>query len=174
VKAAGSTDISSAEEKLDQLAQSGGNLKDANLPHFYQMSPWPCAPSLESSLIQGSGTFSNAVPFKPVVVSFKDFAVSDAAVDRAEWWLRRQALAYTLGICPIFALVSPEMSEEKMAELIASSAEWNEFTVEQLREVGKQVVCQSLQMSEKTGEVHSTLQVEGFDSARDDLLARFS
>jgi len=174
VKAAGSTDRTSAEEKLDQLAQSGGNLKDANLPHFYQMSPWPCAPSLESSLIQASGTFSNAVPAQPVVVAFKDFGVSDAPVDRAEWWLRRQALAYTLGICPIFALVSPEMSEERLAELIASSAEWDAFTVEQLREVGKEVVRQSLQMSEKVGEVHSTVQVEGFDSARDELIARFS
>jgi aldehyde:ferredoxin oxidoreductase len=174
VKAAGSKDRSSAEEKLDQLAQSGGHLKDANLPHFYQMSPWPCAPSLESSLIQASGTFSNAVPFKPVVVAFKDFGVSDAPVDRAEWWLRRQALAYTLGICPIFTLVSPEMSEERLAELIASSAAWDAFTVEQLREVGKEVVRRSLQMSEKVGEVHATLEVEGFDSARDELRARFS
>ena len=138
------------------------------------MSPWPCAPSLESSLIQASGTFSNAVPFKPVVVDFKDFGISDAAVDRAEWWLQRQALAYTLGICPIFALASPEMSEEKLAELIASSAEWDEFTVEQLREVGKQLVSQSLQMSEKSGEIHSDLQGEGFDSACDELIARFS
>ena len=174
VKAAGSTALSSAEETLEHLAQSGGNLKDANLPHFYQMSPWPCTPSLESSLIQASGIFSNAVPFKPVVVSFKDFGVSDAAADRAEWWLRRQALAYTLGICPIFALVSPEMSEEKLTELIASSAAWDAFTVEQLRDVGEQVVRQSLQLSEKVGEVHSTLQLEGFDSARDDLLSRFS
>jgi hypothetical protein len=174
VKAAGSRDRSAAEEKLDQLAQSGGNLRDANLPHFYQMSPWPCAPSLESSLIQASGTFSNAVPFNPVVVSFKDFGVTDAPVDRAEWWLRRQALAYTLGICPIFALVSPEMSEEKLTELIATSAAWDDFSAEQLREVGGQVVRQSLQMSEKAGEVHSTLQVEGFDSARDELVARFS
>ena len=174
VKAAGSKDISAAEEKLEQLAQSGENLKDADLPHFYQMSPWPCAPSLESSLIQASGAFSNAVPFKPVVVAFKDFGVSDAAVDRAEWWLQRQALAYTLGICPIFALVSPEMSEEKLTELIAASAEWDAFTVEQLREVVRQLVRQSLQMSEKTGEIHSTLQLEGFDSARDELIARFS
>ena len=66
------------------------------------------------------------------------------------------------------------MSEEKLAELIASSAEWDEFAVEQLREIGKQLVCQSLQMSEKAGEIHSTLQGEGFDSARDELIARFS
>lgn len=174
VKAAGSTDISSAGEKLAQLAQAGGTLKEAGLPHFYQMSPWPLAPSLESSLIQASGIFSNAVPFKPVVVSFKDFAVSEAAADRAEWWLRRQALAYTLGICPIVALASPEMSEEKLAGLVASAANRDEFTVEELRRVGHEVVRQSLAMGEKAGEVHATLQVEGFASALNDLLARFA
>ena len=36
VKASGVADLSSATEKLDQLAQSGGDLKEADLPHLYR------------------------------------------------------------------------------------------------------------------------------------------
>lgn len=173
-KASGAADLSSATEKLDQLAQSGGDLKEADLPHLYSVAPWPLPASLESSLIQACGVFSNAVPPMPVVASFNDFGVADGAVDKAAWWVKRQALAYVLGICPIFALTSPEVNEERLTELIKLSAEWEDFSVEKLEEIVVQTVRQSLQAGEQVGEVHSSQQVEGFDSARNDLLARFS
>jgi hypothetical protein len=110
----------------------------------------------------------------PVVASFTDFGVGDGAVDRAAWWMKRQALAYVLGLCPIFALTSPEVSEERLTELIKLSAEWDEFSLEKLQDIVVQTVKQSLKTSEQAGEVHSSQQVDGFDSARNDLLARFS
>mgnify|MGYP001549259317 CR=1 FL=1 len=173
-KASGAADLSSATEKLGQLAQSGGDLKEADLPHLYGVAPWPLPDSLESSLVQGCGVFSNAVPPMPVVASFNDFGVGDGAVDKAAWWVKRQALAYVLGICPIFALTSPEVNEERLTELIKLSAEWEDFSVEKLEEIVVQTVRQSLQSGEQVGEVHSSQQVEGFDSARNDLLSRFS
>jgi hypothetical protein len=173
-KAGGSGDLSSTTEKLDQLAQSGGELKEADLPHLYGVSPWPLPASLESSLIQACGVFSNAVPTMPVVASFSNFGVEGDAVDKAAWWVKRQALAYVLGICPIFALTSPEVNEERLTELIKLSAEWEDFSVEKLQEIVAQTVKQSLQTREQAGKVHSSQQVEGFDSARNDLLARFS
>jgi len=173
-KAAGSGDLSSTMGKLDQLAQSGGDLKEADLPHFFGVSPWPLPASLESSLVQACGVFSNAVPPVPVVTSFTDFGVGDGAVDKATWWMKRQALAYVLGICPIFVLTSPEVNEERLTELIKLSAEWDDFSTEKLQEIVSQTVKRSLQTGEQAGEAHSSLQVEGFDSARSDLLARFS
>ena len=174
VEAAGSKDLQSTTEKLDQLAQSGGSLKESDLPHLYQVSPWPISASLETSLVQAFGIVSNAVPPMPIVASYQDFGVKDAAVDRAEWWIRKQSLSYILGICPIFSLTSPEMSEEKIVELIKSSADWDDFDMKKLQEVVGQLVNQSLKLSERTGEVHSSLKVEGFDDAMNDLLSRFS
>lgn len=173
-EAAGSKDLQSVTETLDQLAQSGGNLKESDLPHLYQVSPWPISASLEASLIQSFGVVSNAVPPMPIVASYQDFGVNDAAVDRAEWWIRRQSLSYILGICPIFALTSPEMSEEKMVELIKCSADWDNFDMNKLQEVIHQLVSQSLKAAVKVGDVHASLKVDGFDEAMSDLLARFS
>lgn len=174
VEAAGNKDLQSVTEKLDQLAQSGENLKESDLPHLYQVSPWPIPASLETSLIQAFGVVSNAVPPMPIVASYQDFGAKDAAVDRAEWWIRRQSLSYILGICPIFALASPEVSEEKLVELIKSSADWDDFDINKLQEVVNQLVSQSLKSSEKAGDVHASLKVDGFDDAMSDLLARFS
>jgi len=58
----------------------------------------------------GKGVFSPWAPPKPI------FAKFDGNQD-ASWWQRRQALAYIFGIHPIFALMSPELSEEKLIEL---------------------------------------------------------
>lgn len=173
-EAAGSKDLKSATGTLEQLAQSGGSLKESDLPHSYQISPWPLPVSLESSLVQAFGIFSNAVPPMPIVTSYQGFGVKDTAVDRAEWWIRRQSLSYILGICPIFSLTSPEISEEKLVELVKSSADWDEFDLKKLQEIVGQLVSQSLKNSEKVGEVHPSLKVDGFDDAISDLLSRFS
>jgi len=174
VEAQGKRDLLSAKAALEQLATTGGNLKDAKLPHFYQISPWPLPPSLESSLIQAFGVFSNAIPPLPVVASYQDFGVKDSAVDRAEWWIRRQALSSILGICPLFALTSPGMSEEKLAELVKTSTLWDECEVHTLREVVGRLVRASLKSSTKDGEIHSSLKVDGFEKAMSDLIGRFS
>lgn len=174
VEAAGKKDLQSVTETLEQLAQSGGSLKESNLPHFYQVSSWSLPTSLESSLIQAFGIFSNAVPPLPIVASYQDFGVKDTAVDKAEWWIQRQSLSYILGICPVFSLTSPEMSEEKLVELVKSSTDWDGFDLKKLQEVSSQMVRQSLKISEKVGEVHPSLKVDGFDDAINDLLARFS
>ena len=171
---AGGKDIQSVAEKLEQLAQSGGSLKESDLPHCYQVSPWPLPAALETTLIQAFGVVSNAVPPMPIVASYQDFGIKDSAVDRAEWWIRRQSLSYILGICPIFFLTSPEVSEEKLVDLIKTSAEWDDFDEKKLQEVVGQLISQSIKASEKSGEVHSSLKVDGFDGAMSDLLARFS
>ena len=173
-EAARNKDLQSVTETLEQLAQSGGSLKESDLPHFYQVSPWPIFTSLETSSVQAFGVFSNAVPPMPIVASYQDFGVKDTAVDRAEWWIRRQSLSYILGICPIFSLTSPEISEEKLVELVKSSADWDEFDLKKLQEVVGQLVSQSLKTSERVGEIHLSLKVDGFDDAINDLLSRFS
>jgi signal transduction histidine kinase len=66
------------------------------------------------------------------------------------------------------------VSEEKLVELIKSSADWDDFDINKLQEVVNQLVSQSLKTSEKAGEVHASLKVDGFDDAMSDLLARFS
>ncbi|KPJ59254.1 MAG: hypothetical protein AMJ42_02160, partial [Deltaproteobacteria bacterium DG_8] len=174
VETAGKKDLQSVTGALDKLAQSGGNLKESDLPHFYQVSSWPLPPSLEISLIQAFGIFSNAVPPMPIVASYQDFGVKDSAVDRAEWWIRRQSLSYILGICPIFSLTSPEMSEEKLVGLIKCSADWDDFDLKKLQEVTAQLLSQSLKPREKVGEVHPSLKVDGFDGALNDLFNRCS
>jgi len=56
-----------------------------------------------------AGIFSPWAPDKPI---FADFGPTDAA-----WWLRRQAVAHIFGLSPLFALMSPELSEAALLEL---------------------------------------------------------
>jgi len=49
-------------------------------------------------------------------------------------WLRRQAVAYIFGLHPLFALVAPELTEEKLLEIGSIGTEM-EFTSETLDEV---------------------------------------
>jgi len=58
----------------------------------------------------GKGKFSPWSPPKPIFANF-------GGSQDAQWWERRQAVAYIFGIHPIFALMSPELSEEKLIEL---------------------------------------------------------
>lgn len=61
--------------------------------------------------IPGKGVFSPWAPMKPVFGDFEDAGNVD------EWWERRQAVAYIFGIHPIFAVMSPELTEDSMIEL---------------------------------------------------------
>ncbi len=58
-----------------------------------------------------TGLFS---PWAPPVPLFADFG---GEKDHA-WWERRQAVAYIFGIDPVFALMAPELTEEKLIELV--------------------------------------------------------
>jgi aldehyde:ferredoxin oxidoreductase len=63
---------------------------------------------------QAPGPFSPWAPPKPI---FADFGLAADGSGDAAWWSRRQAVAYLFGIHPIFALMAPELSEEKLLEL---------------------------------------------------------
>ena len=85
-------------------------------------------PGLQGTLeCVGQSPFSPWTPMKPI---FADFGVT---ADEA-WWRRRQAVAYIFGIHPIFALMSPELSEDVLLELAAIGTGM-EFSAELLDQV---------------------------------------
>jgi aldehyde:ferredoxin oxidoreductase len=60
----------------------------------------------------GASKFSPWCPPKPLFADFGD-------IDKdSGWWERRQAVAYIFGIDPIFAIMAPELTEEKLIELV--------------------------------------------------------
>ena len=84
----------SGQKDPDEIEQSFSDLKrPVTLPEGARFSFWS--------------------PIQPL---FSDFGVSDTNAYFA-WWTRRQALAYLFGIHPIFANMSPELSEELMIEM---------------------------------------------------------
>lgn len=174
VKAQGAKDLASTTEKLTQLAASGGGVKEAGLPHFYGISPWPLKSSPEIELVQAFGVFSNAVPPMPIVASWENFGVTGSAVDKAAWWLKRQSIAYIVGICPIFALAAPELSDQKLAELVSCSLVSEDFQAETLEKLAEETVRQSLRAGARQGEIHPSLKGDGFEAAYRDLTARFA
>ncbi len=56
-----------------------------------------------------------------------------------ETWLRRQAVAYIFGLHPIFALMAPELTEEKLLDLSSLGTEL-ELTSETLNEVVADII----------------------------------
>ena len=64
--------------------------------------------------VPDGGKFSSYSPAQPL---FSDFGVSDTTSYQA-WWMRRQAVAYIFGIHPIFANISPELSEELLLQMV--------------------------------------------------------
>lgn len=69
-----------------------------------------------SVTLEGNGIFSPWCPLQPI---FGDFGADDTAA----WWERRQAVAYIFGIQPVFAVMSPELTEESMLETSNIGAE---------------------------------------------------
>ena len=89
----------SGETTLDGLVGSFDNIKGAiEIPGKELFSPWS--------------------PVKPI---FDEFDVSDD--EALAWWERRQAVAMIFGIQPLFAQMSPELSEENMLELASLGTE---------------------------------------------------
>jgi aldehyde:ferredoxin oxidoreductase len=60
----------------------------------------------------GSGIFSPWCPLEPVFGKFED-----SGDDPAVWWNRRMAVAYIFGIHPVFAVMSPEITEDDLLEI---------------------------------------------------------
>jgi aldehyde:ferredoxin oxidoreductase len=94
--------------------------------------------AIEQSLVGLQGTvsvpegakFSSWAPRQPI---FGDFGLSGES-SLQDWWVRRQAVAYIFGIHPIFANMSPELSEEVMLEMVNKGTELG-LTQEDLNQV---------------------------------------
>jgi len=76
------------------------------------------------------GPFSAWAPDRPLLA---DFGLPADGSGTAAWWQRRQALAYLFGIHPIFMLMAPELSEEKLIEL-ARVGTGLDFTAEKVEQ----------------------------------------
>jgi aldehyde:ferredoxin oxidoreductase len=164
VEKAGKKDLGGTNEELSKLTKSQTGLKEAGLPHFNGVSPWPVTPSLDTALVQALGIFSNAVPPQVVVGTSKDFSLEESPIARAAFWAKRQAIAYILGICPIFILVAPEMTEEKLAALIKLTMNWEDFSADRLSGICSRYLSEILTMQEGAGEIHSSLKLEGLEA----------
>ncbi|MFZ3046638.1 MAG: aldehyde ferredoxin oxidoreductase N-terminal domain-containing protein [Desulfatirhabdiaceae bacterium] len=70
--------------------------------------------------LAGGGCFSPWCPTQPV---FNDFGLSGDATEVEAWWKRRQAVALIFGIQPVFAVMCPELTEEKLIELACIGTE---------------------------------------------------
>ena len=77
--------------------------------------------------LPGRGIFSPWCPAQPIFGEF-----DDAGGDLAQWWERRQAVAYIFGIHPIFAVISPEITEDDLLDLanIGTEFELSEDTLD--------------------------------------------
>lgn len=74
----------------------------------------------------GNGIFSPWCPIQPVFGNFENIGG-----DMEAWWNRRMAIAYIFGIHPIFAVMSPEITEEDLLEIstIGTEIEFSEVTL---------------------------------------------
>jgi aldehyde:ferredoxin oxidoreductase len=68
--------------------------------------------------LPGNGIFSPWCPQQPLFGEFEN-----VGADPALWWERRMAVAYIFGIHPIFAVMSPEITEEDLVEIAAVGTE---------------------------------------------------
>jgi aldehyde:ferredoxin oxidoreductase len=168
----GKKNLSEALTEAEKLAEGGKDLASLGLPNFYGVSPSPVS-SPEAGLMQAVGIFSPAIPQTPLISSWEDFGVGSSPVERAEWWLKRQAISYIAGICPLHSIMSPKLSSEKMAEFISLSL-GIELSSSDLEEIAKKVISETIKAGRKEGEVHSSLKTPEFESNLKELEARLA
>jgi aldehyde:ferredoxin oxidoreductase len=109
-----------AAKILTSLAKYGIDAQAAAA--YCQKAQWTDVSRIHESLgqIKGSpegpapGPFS---PWAPRTPLFADFSLPPDGNGTQAWWEKRQALAYLFGIHPLFILMAPELSEEKLLEL---------------------------------------------------------
>jgi hypothetical protein len=111
-------------EGLDGLA--AGGTADS-------LAVWPVAGALDSAIAAQTTAFSMAVPTR---------AIFGGQLD-ADAWIKSQAMAYVLGIDPVMAVLCPEITGEKMAELVQISAEWDDFSADALNTICAELVKKS-------------------------------
>jgi len=121
LKSKGASDIAA----LDDLAANG----TLDAP-----APWPLEGSQDDAIAAVTKAFSTAVPLKGIFAN---------QGDGADWWVKRQALAYILGLDPVVVLMTPELTEEKIAECVQVCAEWDEFTVDDLQRIVSELMEKS-------------------------------
>lgn len=95
-----------------------------------QSLPWPIDGD-DHRLEQEASIFSPWPPPRPV---FGSVVLPSEAKEVSNWWLHRNSLAYTFGICPIFMQMNPEINEEMLLEKLRFGTGMD-FTMEKLQEV---------------------------------------
>jgi aldehyde:ferredoxin oxidoreductase len=83
-----------------------------------QVQPW--SPDIAEA--QAELAITKFSPWTPPQPLFADWQVEPGAAT-TQWWLRRNALAYIMGICPIFAVMAPELDEEKFLQALRLGTE---------------------------------------------------
>ena len=166
----GKKSLGEALSEVGKLAEEGKDLASLDLPNFYGVSPSPIS-TPEASLIQAVGIFSSAVPQIPLISSWEDFGVGSSPVERAEWWLKRQAISYITGICPLHSIMSPRLSSEKIAELISLSL-GIDLSSSDLEGLASKVISETIKAGKKEGEVHPSLRTPEFDANLKELQTR--
>ncbi|MEW6442430.1 MAG: aldehyde ferredoxin oxidoreductase N-terminal domain-containing protein [bacterium] len=154
----GVTSAAEAESALAAFAAEGFSLEADGVESVYGAAPWPFSASPEARLLQAASIFSHSLPPQPVFGSWEEFGAPAGAEGRARWWLERQACCLILGICPLSALLSPELSLEQMAGLAAKASQWEALTPDLLREKARELVRQSAALAEPRGSLPSAWQ----------------
>ena len=89
-------------------------------------APWPIDGNPDKAILGVSSAFSTAIPPKGIF--------ANQGMDANEW-VKKQAIAYTLGIDPVIMLMAPEITEEKLVELIQMSGEIEDFSADDLNNI---------------------------------------
>jgi aldehyde:ferredoxin oxidoreductase len=165
----GVTAADEAVKRVQALAGEGIDLDGAGVESLYGIAPWPLSEALEARLIQAVSVFSHAVPLSPLGGGWSDVSVGDDPAERAQWWLDRMAVASILGICPIAALLSPEFTLEKMAELGAKAVGWDGLTEEALLKQARNLVKETNALGEANGSVPASWASADLDGALEKL-----
>jgi Aldehyde ferredoxin oxidoreductase, N-terminal domain len=151
----GVTEVDEAVKRVHAFAGQGADLGKAGVENVYGTAPWPLSESMEARLIQTVSVFSHAVPLRPLGGGWADFAVGEAPVERAQWWLDRMAACSILGICPISTLLSPAFSLKRMAHLAAKAVAWDALTEEELLKRSRKLVQETHALGEGAGTLPS-------------------
>lgn len=166
----GVTDAGEAEKSLAAFLVEGFSLDGQGVENVYGAAPWPLSVGLEARLVQAASLFSHSLPPQPALASFEDFSAPDDAAGRARWWLERQAACLILGICPLSALLSPELSLEKMAGLAAKACRWDSLTEDVIRSKARKLVQKTAALAEPKGKLPSAWQDPEFEASVKGLL----
>jgi len=159
-----------AEGALADFVREGCSLEGEGARHVRGVAPWPLSDSPESRLVQAASLFSHALPPQPALGSFEDFSVPASPQERARWWLERQAVCLVLGVCPLSALLSPELSLERMADLASKACQWEDLMPETLRNKAWEVIGKSASLAGASGKLPASWAGPEFEASLQGLL----